>query len=138
MSQAVFSAFSILFFLRLRCVGCLLRQLREEHRREHQRAAEVLPSAHALVEDDGPADHGEEGLQAQQQRDDRRVAVLLRENLQRVAARAREDADVEDVERTLAERAKSTVSKVKAQTVERTIITANCTQESAMPSTFCT
>ena len=56
------------------------------------------------MQDDSPADHGEEGLQAQQQRDDRRVAVLLRENLQRVAARAREDADVEDVERTLAER----------------------------------
>lgn len=62
---------------------------------EHNDAADVLPDAHLLLEDDSAGNDGEHALQTEQDGDHGGVGVLLRQNLQGVAYAAGEDAHVQ-------------------------------------------
>ena len=64
------------------------RKLGDKRCGDHESAAEKLTPGHELAEQQRAEHRAEEGLKAQQQRDDRGVAALLGEDLEGVAKAA--------------------------------------------------
>ena len=62
---------------------------------EHDDAADILPDAHLLLEDDRAGNDGEHALQTEQDGDHSGVGALLGQNLQGVAHTAGEDAHIQ-------------------------------------------
>ena len=58
--------------------------LREDHRGEHQAAAEPFPRRHALVQQQRAEDGGEDGFHTQKNGCDGEVQVLLTQDLQKI------------------------------------------------------
>lgn len=79
------------------CVGVALRQrnLRQNHRDEHQHTAGVFPDREDLVQQHHAGQHGEHALQRKEQRDDRGVGAALRDDLQRIGDAAGADAHIQ-------------------------------------------
>ena len=71
-----------------------LRQLREDDRREHDRAAEKLPCGERLAEQQPAEQGGEDGLQTHEQGSQRGLHIAFADDLERVRHASGEDTRI--------------------------------------------
>ena len=77
-------------------IWSLSPDLHQYDRREHDHAAHDFPAAHPLSKEQSARDHRKHRFQAHEERRDRRIRVLLRDDLQCISKTARDKAAVKD------------------------------------------